>query len=171
MGTEGIFRIPADFEEVLSLKSRFDQWEVVLCRDSHTAASLLKTWLRELYEPLIPDHFYDECIALAVNLDKESVSISDSERAKRLTALVSRLPDLTALVLMYLIRFLQLFAQSQIYQITKMDDSNLATVFAPNFLRCPSMDPMVIMESARKEMSFVKHLIQCLDTTIAEGIL
>ena len=80
-GTEGIFRIPADFEEVLSLKSRFDQWEVVLCRDSHTAASLLKTWLRELYEPLIPDHFYDECIALAVNLDKESVS--DSERAKR----------------------------------------------------------------------------------------
>ena len=89
----------------------------------------------------------------------------------RLTSLVSRLPDLTALVLMYLIRFLQLFAQSQIYQITKMDDSNLATVFAPNFLRCPSMDPMVIMESARKEMSFVKHLIQCLDTTIAEGIL
>ena len=88
-----------------------------------------------------------------------------------LTGLVSRLPDLTALVLMYLIRFLQLFAQSQIYQITKMDDSNLATVFAPNFLRCPSLDPMVIMESARKEMSFVKHLIQCLDTTIAEGIL
>ena len=81
-GTEGIFRIPADFEEVLSLKSRFDQWEVVLCRDSHTAASLLKTWLRELYEPLIPDHFYDECIALAVNLDKESVSISDSKSQK-----------------------------------------------------------------------------------------
>ena len=45
-GTEGIFRIPADFEEVMSLKSRFDQWEVVMCRDSHTAASLLKTWLR-----------------------------------------------------------------------------------------------------------------------------
>ena len=89
----------------------------------------------------------------------------------RLSALVSRLPDLSALVLMYLIRFLQLFAQTQISQVTKMDDSNLATVFAPNFLRCPSMDPMVIMENARKEMSFVKHLIQCLDTTVAEGIL
>ena len=57
---------------------------MVLCRDCHTAASLLKMWLRDLYEPLIPDAFYDECIALAVNLDKESVSISDSERAKRL---------------------------------------------------------------------------------------
>ena len=168
-GTEGIFRIPADYEEVLSLKSRFDQWEVVLCRDSHTAASLLKTWLRELYEPLIPDHFYDECVALAVNLDKESVT--DPEKTKRLHNLISRLPELNALVLMYLIRFLQLFAQSSISVVTKMDDSNLATVFAPNFLRCPSVDPLVIMENARKEMTFVKHLIQCLDTTIAEGIL
>ena len=169
--TEGIFRIPADFEEVLSLKSRFDQWEVVLCRDSHTAASLLKTWLRELYEPLIPDDFYDESIALAVNLDKEALNLSDVERAKRLQGFIGTLPDLNALVVMYLVRFLQLFAQTQISIVTKMDDNNLATVFAPNFLRCPSNDPLVIMENARKEMSFVKHLIQCLDTTVADGIL
>ncbi len=119
----------------------------------------------------MPDHFYDECIALAVNLDKEAANVEDSERSKRLQALVTRLPELNALVLMYLIRFLQLFAQAPISSVTKMDDSNLATVFAPNFLRCPSSDPLVIMENARKEMSFVKHLIQCLDTTIAEGIL
>ena len=30
-GTEGIFRVPADLEEVQSLKSRFDQWEVRYC--------------------------------------------------------------------------------------------------------------------------------------------
>ena len=168
-GTEGIFRVPADLEEVQSLKSRFDQWEVVLCRDCHTAASLLKMWLRDLYEPLIPDAFYDECVALAVNLDKDSVT--KAEKAKRLATFVTRLPELNALVLMYLIRFLQLFAQSSVSIVTKMDDSNLSTVFAPNILRCPSTDPMVIMENTRKEMTFVKHMVQCLETSVAEGIL
>ena len=142
---------------------------MVLCRDCHTAASLLKIWLRDLYEPLIPDAFYDECIALAVNLDKDSVT--KPEKAKRLAAFVTRLPELNALVLMYLIRFLQLFAQTSVSIATKMDDNNLATVFAPNVLRCPSHDPMVIMENTRKEMTYVKHLIQCLETSVAEGIL
>ena len=100
---------------------------MVLCRDCHTAASLLKMWLRDLYEPLIPDAFYDECIALAVNLDKDSVN--KPEKAKRLAAFVTRLPELNALVLMYLVRFLQLFAQTSVSLVTKMDDSNLATVF------------------------------------------
>lgn len=156
-------------EEVQSLKSRFDQWEVVLCRDCHTAASLLKMWLRDLYEPLIPDAFYDECVALAINLDKEAVT--NSEKSKRLASLVSRLPEINALVLMYLVRLLQLFAMPNVSLVTKMDDSNLATVFAPNCLRCPSNDPLTIMENTRKEMAFVKHMIQCLDTTVAEGIL
>ncbi len=57
--TEGIFRVPADLDEVMSMKSRFDQWESPMCQDCHTAASLLKLWLRELYEPLIPDQLYE----------------------------------------------------------------------------------------------------------------
>ncbi len=43
----------------MSMKSRFDQWESPMCQDCHTAASLLKLWLRELYEPLIPDQLYE----------------------------------------------------------------------------------------------------------------
>lgn len=65
LSTEGIFRVPADMEEVNSVKCRFDQWEMVLCSDCHTAASLLKLWLRELYEPLVPDDFYEDAITLA----------------------------------------------------------------------------------------------------------
>ncbi len=171
--TEGIFRVPADMEEVQSLKSRIDQWEVVVCRDCHTAASLLKMWLRDLYEPLIPDSFYDECIALAVNLDKQtnSSNAASPEKSKRLSTLVSRMPEINALVLTYLVRFLQLFARPEVANNTKMDDSNLATVFAPNCLRCPSNDPLVIMENTRKEMAFVKHMIQNLETSAVDGIL
>ena len=54
LGTEGIFRIPADFDEVMSVKCRFDQWEMGVCSDAHVPAALLKQWLRELYIPLIP---------------------------------------------------------------------------------------------------------------------
>ena len=62
--TEGVFRVPADLDEVNSQKCRIDQWETPACVDCHTAASLLKLWLRELYEPLIPDSLYEDCVRI-----------------------------------------------------------------------------------------------------------
>ena len=38
-----------------------------------------------------------------------------------------------------LFRFLQMFTAQDIVSVTKMDASNLSMVFAPNFMRCPSM--------------------------------
>ena len=90
------------------------------------------------------------------------------EDPDQVSALVKRLPDLHFIVLCFLIRFLQMFVRSDVVNITKMDASNLSVVFAPNFLRCSSQDPIVIMENTRKEMAFVKTLIHHLDTT--EGI-
>ena len=59
----------------------------------------------------------------------------------------------------------------EVVSITKMDASNLSMVFAPNFLRCSSSDPTIIMENTRKEMAFVKTLIHSLDTEHMQGIL
>ena len=162
--------------------SRFDQWEPVLCVDCHTAASLLKLWLRELYEPLIPDSFYDEAIQLGSLIDqyehqkakkkeeKEARSNAFSPREK-LEKLISRLPELNQLTLMYLAKYLQLFSRPEVTSVTKMDASNLATVFAPNCLKCPSQDPIVILENTRKEMAFVKSLIVNLDTSSVDGLI
>ena len=154
-----------------------------MCVDCHTAASLLKLWLRELYEPLIPDAFYDEAVQLASKIDaeeqkgrskdgKESLerTTGSSSVKERLQDLTNRLPELNRLTLMYLVKYLQLFARSDVASVTKMDASNLATVFAPNCLRCPSQDPCVILENTRKEMSFVKGLIVNLDTSSIDGI-
>jgi len=44
-------------------------------------------------------------------------------------------------------------------KLTKMTYDNLAMVWAPNFLRCPSDDPMVIFQNTKREMSFVRHLV------------
>ena len=66
---------------------------------------------------------------------------------------------------------LQVFAQAANVSYTKMDVNNLAMVMAPNCLRCQSDDPRVIFENTRKEMSFLRVLIQRLDTSFMDGIL
>ncbi|XP_069674699.1 uncharacterized protein RhoGAP93B isoform X2 [Periplaneta americana] len=156
--TEGIFRVSADVDEVNSLKNRIDHWELPNdITDAHAPASLLKLWYRELYEPLIPDSMYAECVN----------HHADPEMS---VALVQRLPEINRLVLCYLIRFLQIFARTEVVQVTKMDASNLAMVMAPNCLRCMSEDPRIIFENARKEMAFIRTLIQSLDTSFMEGV-
>ena len=52
--TEGIFRVAADHEDVCRNQMFVDQQQMHEIKDCHTAATLLKQWLRELQEPLIP---------------------------------------------------------------------------------------------------------------------
>ncbi|KAK6640085.1 hypothetical protein RUM43_008362 [Polyplax serrata] len=121
--TEGIFRVSADVDEVNLLKTKIDHWDVPTeAIDAHAPASLLKLWYRELYEPLIPDSLYSDCVT----------HHDDPELA---LAIVQRLPNINKLVLCYLVRFLQIFSRDEVVQVTKMDASNLATVMAPNCLR------------------------------------
>ena len=54
---------------------------------------------------------------------------------------------------------------------TKMSPDNLALVWAPNFLRCPSNDPMVIFQNTKKEMIFVRNLILNLNTDEVADLL
>ncbi|CAH0727724.1 unnamed protein product, partial [Brenthis ino] len=159
--TEGIFRVPADVDEVNALKAKIDNWELPdasMLTDAHAPASLLKLWYRELYEPLIPDALYGACVAAG----------SDFAACTRA---LQRLPALNRLVLTYLISFLQQFSAPEVVSQTKMDSSNLAMVFAPNCLRCTSQDPRVILENAHKEMTFLKTLITNLDTSHIQDLL
>ncbi|XP_076306789.1 uncharacterized protein LOC143223138 isoform X5 [Tachypleus tridentatus] len=156
--TEGIFRVPGDIDEVNVMKVKMDQWQLVECNDPHVPVSLLKLWYRELYEPLIPHMYYEECIE----------HCCDPVKA---IAILHRLPELNRLVLAYLIRFLQVFAAEENVAVTKMDSNNLAMVMAPNCLRCTSEEPQVIFENARKEMAYLRILIQNLDTNFMEGIV
>uniref|UniRef100_F7BBE8 Rho GTPase activating protein 39 n=1 Tax=Monodelphis domestica TaxID=13616 RepID=F7BBE8_MONDO len=151
--------VPGDIDEVNALKLQVDHWKIPTgLEDPHVPASLLKLWYRELEEPLIPHEFYEQCI-------------THYENPEAAIAVVHSLPRINRMVLCYLIRFLQVFVQPANVAVTKMDVSNLAMVMAPNCLRCQSDDPRIIFENTRKEMSFLRVLIQHLDTSFMEGVL
>lgn len=177
---EGIFRIAADTDELSFIKLVIDCINFDLLDDDgdildllnhnsdepvdvHVFACLLKQWFRSLREPIVPSHLYDACLANA----------SDAHEATSIV--MNQLPKDNNLILGYLIRFLQVFSAPENSSTSKMDDSNLSMIWAPNLLRSGqanalSCHPSIIFENTRKEMTFIRTLIQSLDTSYVDTI-
>ncbi|XP_058473410.1 rho GTPase-activating protein 24 isoform X2 [Solea solea] len=139
---EGLFRLPGQANLVKELQDAFDCGEKPAfdCNtDVHTVASLLKLYLRELPEPVIPFQKYDDFLATAKLLGKD-----DEMGMKELRRLLESLPPVNHNLLKYICRFLD---EVQSYSgVNKMSVQNLATVFGPNILRPKLEDPVAIME-------------------------
>jgi hypothetical protein len=60
--TEGIFRVPANSNDVEECKDKIDDGEKIdlSLLDSHTVGGLLKLYLKELPEPLFTFNKFDE---------------------------------------------------------------------------------------------------------------
>uniref|UniRef100_A0A1I7WIS5 Rho-GAP domain-containing protein n=1 Tax=Heterorhabditis bacteriophora TaxID=37862 RepID=A0A1I7WIS5_HETBA len=151
------FRVPADPDQLMTTRTRLDMWVVPVVHDAHVPAGLLKLWLRQLPEPLIPHSIYQR-------------ALSACESAADVTRLVELLPNNNKLVLARLVALLQDLARDEVVVHTKMDVSNLAMVMAPNVLRCESEDPRVIFENTRREMTFLKTLIMYYDTSYIQDL-
>ncbi|OJT10725.1 Rho GTPase-activating protein 39 [Trametes pubescens] len=145
---EGIFRVPGDGDLVSDLKLRIDKGYYSLegVDDPHVLASLLKLWLRELCDPLVPDELYNDCITSAHDPDA-------------CVQIVQRLPTMNRRVVLFVISFLQLFLEEKIQSVTKMTAPNLALVMAPNLLRCNSESMLVVFTNAQYEQTFVLNLL------------
>uniref|UniRef100_A0AAV2LSB7 Rho GTPase-activating protein 24 n=2 Tax=Knipowitschia caucasica TaxID=637954 RepID=A0AAV2LSB7_KNICA len=151
---EGLFRMPGQANLVKDLQEAFDCGDKPLfdCNtDVHTVASLLKLYLRELPEPVIPFSKYEDFLTCAQLLAKD-----EEEGVQELGKQVSNLPLPNFNLLKYICRFLD-EVQSHCNQ-NKMSVQNLATVFGPNILRPKMEDPVTIMEGT----SLVQHLMTVL---------
>ncbi|KFQ13783.1 Rho GTPase-activating protein 24, partial [Leptosomus discolor] len=139
---EGLFRLPGQANLVKELQDAFDCGEKPSFdsnTDVHTVASLLKLYLRELPEPVIPYAKYEDFLSCAKMLSKE-----EETGLKELVKQVRSLPAVNYNLLKYICRFLD---EVQSYSgINKMSVQNLATVFGPNILRPKVEDPLTIME-------------------------
>ncbi|XP_074010515.1 rho GTPase-activating protein 24 isoform X2 [Numenius arquata] len=139
---EGLFRLPGQANLVKELQDAFDCGEKPSFdsnTDVHTVASLLKLYLRELPEPVIPYAKYEDFLSCAKMLSKE-----EETGLKELVKQVRSLPAVNYNLLKYICRFLD---EVQSYSgVNKMSVQNLATVFGPNILRPKVEDPLTIME-------------------------
>ena len=148
MKSEGIFRVPGDGDSVSELKLRIDKGYYTLngFDDPNILASLLKLWLRELADPLIPDEMYNDCIA-------------EAQDPEACVMIVHRLPTINRRVVLFVVSFLQLFLDEKVQTVTKMTAPNLALVMAPNLLRCSSESMAVVFTNAQYEQTFVHNLL------------
>ncbi|KAI9299633.1 Rho GTPase activation protein, partial [Cunninghamella echinulata] len=152
--SEGIFRVSGDADDVTDLRVRIENgnYDASGITDPNVPASLLKYWLRDLAEPLIPSELYDTCLA-------------HSENASKAIDIINQLPEVNRRIALYMISFLQEFTSPSIIKVTLMNVNNLAMVFAPNFLRCPSESLTTVFENSKFEQYFLRTLIQQLDVS------
>eukprot|EP00466_Bigelowiella_natans_P020574 jgi/Bigna1/61642/fgenesh1_kg.24_\ len=146
---EGIFRLSAKKDDLVRLRKQFDQGIYAVKETSpHVPAGLLKQWLRELAEPLIPTEKYAEAIEIA----RSKPELQDVQN------FVEKLPGINLNVLKHISSMAkEIAAQSA---VNKMTFSNLAIVFAPGMLRNPSEDPHEMLENSKYETLFTKFLLQ-----------
>ncbi|XP_063076738.1 rho GTPase-activating protein 44-like [Engraulis encrasicolus] len=128
MQEEGLFRVAPSASKLKKLKASLDCGVLDVqeySADPHAIAGALKSYLRELPEPLMTYELYDEWI--------QASNIQDPD--KRLQALLSaceKLPKDNSNNFKYLIKF---FAKLNEYEdANKMTPGNIAIVLGPNLL-------------------------------------
>uniref|UniRef100_A0A286XAW0 SH3 domain-binding protein 1 n=1 Tax=Cavia porcellus TaxID=10141 RepID=A0A286XAW0_CAVPO len=134
MREEGLFRLAAGASVLKRLKQTMASDPHGLeefCSDPHAVAGALKSYLRELPEPLMTFDLYDDWMRAA--------SLKDpSARLEALQEVCSRLPPENLSNLRYLMKFLALLAKEQ--DVNKMTPSNIAIVLGPNLLWPPEKE-------------------------------
>ncbi|XP_068071549.1 rho GTPase-activating protein 17b isoform X8 [Danio rerio] len=128
MQEEGLFRIAAGASKLKKLKAALDcstsQLEEFYS-DPHAVAGALKSYLRELPEPLMSYQLYEEWI--------QASNISDPDkRLQALWVVCDMLPKANKTNFRYLVKFLAKLALES--DVNKMTASNIAIVLGPNLL-------------------------------------
>ncbi|XP_049614184.1 rho GTPase-activating protein 17a isoform X1 [Syngnathus scovelli] len=166
MKEEGLFRIAAGASKLKKLKAALDcstsQLEEFYS-DPHAVAGALKSYLRELPEPLLTHQLYDEWT--------QACSLSDSD--KRLQALwlvCDKLPKNNKNNLRYLVKFLTKLAQDS--EVNKMTPSNIAIVLGPNLLWAKTEGSLAEMAAATSVhvVSIIEPIIQHADWFFPEDV-
>ncbi|XP_043258797.1 rho GTPase-activating protein 44-like [Colletes gigas] len=158
MEEEGLFRIAGAASKSRRIKLSLDACCLTLptaleYKDPHVIAGALKSYLRELPEPLLTHKLYSEWMAAAKITYNET-------RLRALWEVLHKLPTANLENLRFLIKFLAVLTKNQ--DINKMSPQNIAIVIAPNLIWSPQEDinTMVMnMSTANNSSLIVDQLI------------
>ncbi|CAH1246620.1 FAM13B [Branchiostoma lanceolatum] len=133
IGHEGIFRVNGNTKVVEKMKTSFDKTgdaNLEEFGDVFSVASLLKQYLRELPDAVIPESLHSQFVAVQEDFLNDPV-----ECRRQLRLLIDKLPSDHFCLLKYLIQFLVRVSCQQ--DTNKMGSMQLAIVFGPNLFKCP----------------------------------
>lgn len=153
---EGIFRLPGQDNVVKQFRDAFDAGErpsFPSDTDVHTVASLLKLYLRELPEPVVPWSQYQDFLDCTNNID-----YSNAEGWEKLEKQVALLPKVNYNLLSYVCRFL--FEVQLHSAVNKMNVENLATVMGINLLKPLIEDPITVMKATPQIQKLMTVMIR-----------
>lgn len=122
---EGIFRRSPNVQTIKKMKQDVDDGIMIEFSDPHQAAVLLKTFLRELKQPLLTYELYE----LVIDFQRTP---KDKQLKQAYTIVNERLPEDNYNILKYIIVFLSKVMERE--DLNKMTASNLAVVFGPNLI-------------------------------------
>ncbi len=154
---EGIFRLSGSAKRIKDLQSVFNSppkygkgldWTGYTV---HDAANILRRYLNQLPEPIVPLEFYQRFReplrtyqAQAVG-DVESKETNDAANYERDDAIVARyqqliteLPSLNRQLLLYILDLLAVFSSKS--DLNRMNATNLAAIFQPGIISHPDHD-------------------------------
>lgn len=137
--TEGLFRRSANAAVLKDVQKQFNEGKRVDFAhfgDIHIPAALLKSFLRQLPEPILTLDLYDYIVRIQT-FDKDE-RLSEMRRV-----LKDELPEDNYFILKYVIQFLTEVAAKS--EVNRMDSKNLAVVFGPNLLWSKSQASLTSM--------------------------
>ncbi|XP_075421789.1 rho GTPase-activating protein 17 isoform X2 [Ascaphus truei] len=159
MKEEGLFRIAAGASKLKKLKAALDcsasQLEEFYS-DPHAVAGALKSYLRELPEPLMTFSLYEEW--------NQAGNIQDqNSKLQALWVVCQKLPKANLENFRYLVKFLAKLSHSS--DINKMTPSNIAIVLGPNLLWAKHEGTLAEMAAATSVhvMTIIEPIIQHAD--------
>ncbi|KAL0993136.1 hypothetical protein UPYG_G00103690 [Umbra pygmaea] len=166
MKEEGLFRIAAGASKLKKLKAALDcstsQLEEFYS-DPHAVAGALKSYLRELPEPLMTFALYDEWTKASNILDQD-------KRLQALWVTCDRMPKNHKANFKYLVKFLSKLAQDS--EVNKMTPSNIAIVLGPNLLWAKTEGTLAEMAAATSVhvVAIIEPIIQHADWFFPEDV-